>query len=108
MVPVPFPRLSLWQSAVDEVVAKRHPGRRPATDNRMVRSASAHVLGLHPGVPMLGRRKDVAGNAALGFDAAYCSTIAFKLAEARLFGDRAAADRYRQELTNKFTICDTG
>lgn len=34
--------------------------------------------------------------------------LALKLAEAKLFGDRAAADRYSQELTNKFTKCDTG
>jgi hypothetical protein len=57
---------------------------------------------------MLGRKKELAGHAALGVDLSYCSLLAFKLAEAKLFGNRAAADRYGQELTNKFTKCDTG
>ena len=45
---------------------------------------------------------------AVAVDVPYCSMLALRLAEAKLFGDRAAADRYGQELTNKFTKCDTG
>jgi len=74
----------------------------------MLRSATAHILSLQPGVPMSGRRKDLAGETALGADVSYCSMLALKLAEARLFGDRAGIERYSRELTGKFTKCDTG
>ena len=108
MTPVSSPRLSLWQSAVDEIVARRQPGRRPDADNRMVRQATAHCLSLHSGRSALARKPDFASGPAVTVDIAYCSMLALRLAEAKLFGDRAAADRYSQELTNKFTKCDTG
>src|SRR5437763_5333160 len=113
MTPIPSPRLSLWQSAVDEVVSRRQPGRRPDPDNpdpnnRMVREATAHVLKLHTGRPVLAQRSIQPDISTGNVDVSYCSMLALGLAEARLFGDRAAADRYTQELTNKFTKCDTG
>src|SRR5438552_3251764 len=107
MTPVSSPRLSLWQSAVDEVVSRRQPGRR-TTDNRMLREATAHCLNLHTGSPFLARRMDSASGNTVALDIPYCSILALKLAEAKLFGDRAAAERYGQQLTNKFTKCDTG
>jgi len=67
----------------------------------MLREATAHCLNLHFGKPTSAR-------SAITVDVAYCSILALKLAEAKLFGDRAGADRYGQELTNKFTKCDTG
>jgi Calcineurin-like phosphoesterase len=117
------PRLSLWQAAVDEVVAKRkRPAqaldvggippaiRRPDTDDAMVHAVTAFCAKAESGQPV--PDAPPAGpqvTEGLGDVALYCANVALKLGEALgralLGGDQGEIARRREQL-GKFTDCD--
>jgi len=112
--------LSLWQSAVDEVVAKKTAGgrtqdvgggaaiARPDTSNTMVRAAATDVVAEDSGAP-LQPPPTLAPTAAEGaLDVVkYCSNVARKLAVAIVDGDKAQEAICRAQI-GKFTVCDAG
>jgi predicted phosphodiesterase len=114
------PDASLWQSAVDEVVAKSTASSvgksaggpvaitRPAQDQAMVGGAnivaeSVDQTGAPPVVAPLA--PDVVAR-DIGSTAKFCSTTAFKLAKAKLLGDSVEAKRLQAELTALMGPCD--
>jgi predicted phosphodiesterase len=118
------PKLSIWQSALDEVIAKNRgvqraslapgaPGaapssRRPDITDAMVaesvRYCSARSSGELPVGSSAARTGQPAGAGLLG-TLGYCSMTAMKLAEATLLGNQQDCQRYKDEL-GKFTDCD--
>src|SRR6478672_8361921 len=94
------PDLSLWQSAVDEVVAKKTGSTRsqdiggsgavmrPDTGNSMVRGAAVDLTAEDSGAP-LQPPVTVGPSATEGFGdmAKFCSTVARKLAWATVTGN---------------------
>jgi hypothetical protein len=114
------PDASLWQSAVDEVVAKSTASSvarsadspaaitRPSQSDAMVSGAnivaeSVDQTNTPPAVAPL--PPDVAAR-DVGQTAKFCSTTAFKLAKAKLLGNSADAARLQAELTAQMGPCD--
>src|SRR5439155_19907962 len=105
------PNLSLWQSAVDEVVAK-HPGEsatralaeaglpvetgRPDQDNDLIRQSNTVLSVLDPSAP-----PTAAAERGIGEVAQFCATAALRLAQARVkaifTGDESDVDKFEQE-----------
>ena len=114
------PDLSLWQSAVDEVVSKSTastaarsanspiPIARPDPGNDMVANANSVADSVvHTGTPppVAPLPADIVAR-GIGETAKFCSTTAFKLAAAKLMGNSAEAARLQQELTAQMGPCD--
>ena len=122
------PELSLWQSAVDEVVAKKKVGaqtldvgghgpkaitRPNSAEDPMVQAAALDVTaedqaksaGTTQAVPAA---PPVAATEGIGQVVKYCSTLARNYALAKFRGDAASADKYHEQLCDKFTVCDVG
>lgn len=113
-------KLSLWQSVVSEVVAKRKDGaqslfatgvrtiaaNRPDLSDRVIDEVAAlcDAVDSGQGIPNI----PSPGPAMSGgvFDnVRYCSNIAFKLAQAVVSGNEEDEERYREQLS-KFGDCD--
>ena len=115
------PGLSLWQSAVDEVIAKRKGGaqseaagaprvisQRPDSGDMMMREAMAYCNAADSGQPL--PEATAVGPAAtegLVHTAGFCSLVALKLAKATITGNKAEIQRYKDEM-GKFSDCDPG
>jgi hypothetical protein len=114
------PDLSLWQSAVDEVVAKRTAGaqtqstgetpviHRPDSGNQMVQGALIDVEAEERKQPLI--IPNIAHGAAtegVGGFAQYCSNLARQLAWAKINGDQAQAATCEEQFT-KYQVCDIG
>src|SRR5215472_10786129 len=96
------PKLSLWQSAVDETIAKRKGGaqseavgaprvigQRPDSSDLMMREAMAYCSAADAGQPLL--EATAVGPAAtegLVHTAGFCSLTALKLAKAIITGNK--------------------
>ena len=120
------PELSLWQSAVDEVVAKRKAGSqvqglgepaavtRPDTSDAMIHAAISDAKaadevrekGVEPPAPPL--QAPDAATLGVGETIAYCSNLARNWALAKFRGDHEAEEQYGNQLFGKFTGCDPG
>ncbi len=118
--PVRDADLSLWQSAVDEVVAKRSSAsraqsvgeaaavQRPDTSNQMVQGAAIDVEAETANKPLvlpaaLGR----VGAESIGSFAQFCSNAARQLAMAKISGN-AAQIAAAEEQFSKYQQCDAG
>jgi hypothetical protein len=121
------PVLSLFQSAVDEVVAKKTAGAqsqaagaavaaaRPDSGNHMVQSAaieadSAHAAiqgGAAPPQPAAAAAQ-AAATSSLGDQLSYCAALARNYGQAKLEGRTDDANRYYALLTAPFGDCDPG
>jgi len=121
------PDLSLFQSAVDEVAARKTAGTqsqdvgeaggitRPDTDNSsMVRMADAELKAVHaasaagappPGVPAAAVGTVTEG---IGDTVRYCASLARNLAVAKLLCHTSDAARYEELLSQKMGDCDAG
>ncbi|MGH7194527.1 MAG: metallophosphoesterase family protein, partial [Candidatus Saccharimonadales bacterium] len=118
------PKLSIWQSAVDEALAKKlragktvaAPSAPPATPrpdatHPAVSESASYCAAASGQVPPTGLQAPTPPSAAPSVAGAiaqtlgYCSATALKLAKAIITCDEQAADRYRDEL-GKFTDCD--
>jgi Calcineurin-like phosphoesterase len=114
------PDLSLWQSAVDEVVAKRTGAaraesvggpaviQRPDTADRMVHGALIDLKAEHVGKPL--QPSPVFANRAtegLASFAQFCSKAARDLAIAKIKGDAEQVAACKQQFSN-FGQCDPG
>ncbi|MGE5446412.1 MAG: metallophosphoesterase family protein [Ignavibacteriales bacterium] len=113
------PKLSLWQSAVSEVVAKRKAGaqtlsatsartigNRPDMSDEVIDKVTALCDAVYGGQTI----PDIPspGPAMFGgvfSNVRYCSQIAFKLAEAVISGNKEDQERYTEQLS-KFGDCD--
>ena len=119
--PFPDPDLSLWQSAVDEVVARHASGaqtedldgapasvQRPDTSDGMVEAAVTVGHYLQNDVTLA---KQASGNAGpkategVGDWAKYCSSIWWQIAKAKATGDTVAEQNWRAQL-GQFSTCD--
>lgn len=108
------PRLSIWQSAVDEVVANRRqaqapaaslarggePGRRPDAAHPAVREAAEYCA-----AEAGSGRLATPGTGGIADTVCFCSHAALKLAEAKILCDEAACQRYENDLAS-FGECD--
>jgi predicted phosphodiesterase len=108
------PRLSLWQSSVDEVIGRSlvsgnprsaRAGLRPDTDNAIVEAATELALRIETGagVPSL---------APLAVSAPAdpilrCARLALELGDARASGRIREVNRYREELDSANGDCDS-
>jgi Calcineurin-like phosphoesterase len=116
--PVRDPDLSLWQSAVDEVVAKSTASshaqsigetpviQRPDTSNQMVQAAAIDAEAEAAGTPL--SPPVVTGPTAtegVGSLIQYCSNIARQIAMAKINGDAAQAAALELQFS-KYQQCD--
>ena len=112
--------LSLWQSAVDEVVARKTGAARaqevggaavvtrPDISNSMVRGAAIDLTAEDLGQPLQPPASIAPAAAEGALDVAkYCSNVARKLAGAILRGDAEQETICREQL-GKFSPCDPG
>jgi predicted phosphodiesterase len=118
MVQFRDPDLSLWQSAVDQVVSKAKAqgsaldigGHAPASRPDQGDSMVAATADLATEVDKTKQIPDAVRvtTAAEGFvdQAKFCSTTALRLAKAKLMGNSAEAARLREELTVALGPCD--
>ncbi len=118
------PDLSLFQSAVDEVVAKKTAGTqsqdvdgtavvtRPDSGNSMVRMAAVELEAVDaakqagaplPGVPAVAPQTVTEG---VGDTVRYCASLARNYAVAKVLGHTGDAARYQALLTAKMGDCD--
>ncbi len=116
------PGLSLWQSAVDEVIAKKKAGvvaaaaggppviRRPDTDDVMMHAVTAFCAKVESGQAIPDAHPTgLQVTEGLGDTALYCSNVALKLAEAlgkALFGGDPKEIQRRRDQLGQFTDCD--
>ena len=119
--PFPDPDLSLWQSAVDEVVARHASGaqtedldgapaaaQRPDTSDGMVEAAVTVGHYLQNDVTLAQQASGNAGPKAtegVGDWAKYCSSIWWEIAKAMAAGDKQAEQNWRAQL-GAFGTCD--
>lgn len=112
------PAFSLWQSAIDQTLAKHSGGQtedfggsgavqRPDTTNPMMAAVSAVADGLDAGQTT--EQMSAAGPAqateALGGVAKYCASIWWEIAKAKVDGNAQAEQDWRARL-GPFTTCD--
>ncbi len=117
------PRLSLWQSAVDEIIAQKKAGaaaqavggppvigKRPDTDDVMMHAVTAFCAKVETGQPIPDAHPTgLQVTEGLGEVAVYCSNIAVKLAEAlgkAIFGGNKDDIARRRAQLGQFTDCD--
>jgi hypothetical protein len=112
------PDLSLWQSAVDEVVSRTSSAAaarsadspiaiaRPDQSDPMIAGANlvANTVDTSGVAPTVPKTAEVAKS--VGDTVAFCATTAFKLAKAKLLGNTAEAARLSKELTVDMGPCD--
>jgi predicted phosphodiesterase len=114
------PDLSLWQSAVDEVVAQKTGGTRsqdvgggttvarPDTSQSMVRAAAVDLTADESNQPLQPPAEITPAVAEGALDVAkYCSNVARKLAWAIIKCDAVQEAICREQL-GKYTVCDPG
>jgi 3',5'-cyclic AMP phosphodiesterase CpdA len=112
------PELSIWQSAVDEVAAKRAAAvqtetvggaaqitGRPDILGPMSAEAIAYGNQITSGPPSQAATAVQPATEGLAQTAGFCSLTALKLAKATILGNEADKERYRSELA-KFGDCD--
>ena len=91
------PHLSLFQSAVDEVLARKSDTvTRPDPEHHMVQMAATEAQNASMG----------AAPDAVGGVVAYCASLARLYGVAVLEGRTDDANRYHAELTQKMGVCD--
>jgi 3',5'-cyclic AMP phosphodiesterase CpdA len=119
--PFPHPDLSLWQAAIDEVVAKHSAGaqtqdvdgprgvvQRPDTSDGMVQATVTVGQYLHHGVSLADQAAIAGGLKAtegVGDIAKYCSSIYWEIAKAKATGNTQAEQSWRARL-GPFGSCD--
>jgi hypothetical protein len=115
--PVRDPDLSLWQSAVDEVVAKSTSSsqaqsigetkvvQRPDTSNQMVQAAAIDAEAEAAGTPLSPPAVGPAATEDVGSLIQYCSNIARQIAMAKINGDAAQAASLSLQFA-KYQQCD--
>lgn len=114
------PELSIWQSAVEEVAAQRAAGTqvediggplvisgRPDIPGRMAAEAIAYCNHIESGTSMAELTGAHPATEGLAQTAGFCSLTALKLAKAKILGNKADEQRYKDELA-KFGDCDPG
>jgi len=102
------PEFSLWQSAVDQVVARhtRTVGDRPDTGHSMVAATAAAGVALANGTSLAHQVAGTSGTKGVVGDAAkYCASIWWEIAKARLAGNHQAEQAWQARL-GSFTTCD--
>src|SRR5579863_5505585 len=116
------PKLSIWQSAVDEVLAKKLAGKpltaapgatgmvspsgpRPNLTHPVIQESASYCAAQSVGTPLSTPAPGPQADRGILNAAGYCSMTAMKLAEATLSGNEQDCQRYRDEL-GKFTDCD--
>jgi len=112
------PELSIWQAAVGEVAAKAAVGAqaedvaaaraatgRPDDLDPMSSEAISYATQVDSGLPITGATAEHPVTEGLAQTAGFCSLTALKLAKAKILGNQADEDRYKQELA-KFGDCD--
>lgn len=112
------PELSIWQSAVGEVEARRAAGAqtqdvgaprvisgRPDTQDPMTAEAMAYCNQAASGAPITEATAVHPATEGLAQTAGFCSLTALKLAKAKILGNQADVQRYSDELS-KFGDCD--
>ena len=119
--PFPHPDLSLWQSAVDQVVARHASGaqtqdvdagpvaiQRPDTSDGMVQATVTMGQYLDHGVSLADQAASAGGPKAtegVGDWAKYCSSIWWQIAKAKATGNAQAEQNWRAQL-GPFSTCD--
>jgi hypothetical protein len=112
------PKLSIWQSAVDEVVALRQAAQRPSSPTGLsatierpnvthpvVQEAITYCAAANTGHAPAGSTAGAALAIPLAGTLGYCSMAALRLARAIILKNEQDEDRYRTEL-RKFGECD--
>ena len=112
------PELSIWQAAVGEVAAKAAAGTqvedvgasraatgRPDDLDPMSSEAISYGTQVDTGAPITAATGVHPVTEGLAQTAGFCSLTALKLAKAKILGNQADEDRYKQELA-KFGDCD--
>ncbi len=120
------PDLSLFQSAVDEVVARKTAAARsqaaggpvaitrPDPGHSMVNTATAEASAAHAAIqagtapPPPPAAPVAATTGGLGDQVGYCASLARNYAVAKVLGHTADANRYQTLLTTKDGDCDPG
>jgi Calcineurin-like phosphoesterase len=119
--PFPHPDLSLWQSSVDEIVARHGRGaqtldvdaapiavQRPDMSDGMVQATVTMGQYLNHGVSLATQAAAAGGPKAtedVGDWAKYCSSIWWQIAKAKATGDTVAEMNWRAQL-GPFGTCD--
>jgi predicted phosphodiesterase len=120
VVQVHHPEFSLWQSAIDQVVAKHKSGQtqdfgirkavvqRPDTSDSMVAAASDAGTHLMAGDHLADQAAAQGPKATEGLvdTGKYCASIWWEIAKARVAGDAAREAAWRAQL-GPFTSCDS-
>ncbi len=113
------PKLSIWQSAVDEVLVKKlaaqktstapqdpaTAGTRPDASHPSVQEAASYCAAIDSGKSLSELTAGPPPAGGVAHTLSYCSVVAMKLAQAILTGNQQNCQRYRDEL-GKFTDCD--
>ena len=112
------PELSIWQAAVGEVEAQAAAGGqgedvgaprvaagRPDDMSSMAAEASAYCRQVDTGAPLTAATAVHPATEGLLQTAGFCSLTALKLAKAKILGNQADAQRYKEELA-QFGDCD--
>jgi hypothetical protein len=104
------PRLSLWQSSVDEVISRNYGaaggGLRPDTDNAIVEAATELALRIETGAE-LPSLTPLAVSGGPADPILHCARLAMELGDARASGRSRQVDRYREELDSANGDCDS-
>ncbi|MDE3179446.1 MAG: metallophosphoesterase [Acidobacteriota bacterium] len=114
------PKLSLWQSAVEEVVARKTAGAqtlsigaapvisgRPDPDQFMMKDSAAYCTAVDSGAPIPQTAPGAAATEGLIETLGYCSLSALKLAKAIIGGQQQDKDRLKADF-QKFGGCNPG
>jgi hypothetical protein len=114
------PELSIWQSAVEEVAATKAAGGqtedvaaagavsgRPDELDPMMAEATAYCRAVDTGQSLADAAAGHVATEGLAQTAGFCSLTALKLAKAKILGNQADEQRYKDELA-KFGDCDPG
>jgi hypothetical protein len=112
------PELSIWQAAVGEVAAKAATGTqvedvgaaqviagRPDDLDAMSSEAISYCAQVDTGTPIAAATAVHPATEGLAQTAGFCSLTALKLAKAKITGNQADEERYKEELA-KFSDCD--
>ncbi|MGH9397578.1 MAG: metallophosphoesterase family protein [Terriglobia bacterium] len=114
------PKLSIWQSAVEEVVAKKIAGtqtlsvggalvvsERPDPDQFMIRDSASYCTAVNSGTPLPDVAPGQAATEGLIQTLGYCSLSALKLAKAIIVSQQQDQERLKAEF-GKFGGCNPG
>ena len=114
------PELSIWQAAVGEVAAKAATGAqvqdvgapivaasRPDDMDEMSAEAASYCAQVDTGTPINQATAVHPSTEGLLQTAGFCSLTALKIAKAKILGNAAATQQYKDELA-KFGDCDPG